>query len=83
MGGLHALDQERLAWAKPLFPYQQLGVDRLVGSTSLLLGACLFNRGGNGLARNWRCLGKGRDPFWSRPLDYPAACGSAADRVRP
>jgi aldehyde dehydrogenase (NAD+) len=48
----------------------------------LELGTCLFNRGGNGLARNWR-FGKGRDPFWSRPLDYPAACGSAADRVRP
>ena len=31
------------------------------------LGACLFNRGGNGLARNWRCLGKGRGPFGPAP----------------
>jgi SNF2 family DNA or RNA helicase len=37
MGGLNALDQDRLVWAKPLFPYQQLGVDRLIGSTSVLL----------------------------------------------
>jgi SNF2 family DNA or RNA helicase len=31
------LDHDGLVWAKPLFPYQQLGVDRLVGSRSLLL----------------------------------------------
>jgi SNF2 family DNA or RNA helicase len=37
MGDLNALDQDRLVWAKPLFPYQRLGVDRLVGNASLLL----------------------------------------------
>src|SRR6266849_1496685 len=37
MGGLNALDQHLLVWAKPLFPYQKLGIDRLVGSTSVLL----------------------------------------------
>ena len=31
------LERTDLAWAKPLFPYQQIGVGRLVDSTSLLL----------------------------------------------
>jgi hypothetical protein len=31
-------------------------------------GACLFNRGGNVLARVPRCRGRGQDPFWSRPF---------------
>jgi SNF2 family DNA or RNA helicase len=37
MSGFNALDQDRLVWEKPLFPYQQLGVVRLVESTSVLL----------------------------------------------
>ena len=37
MTALNALNHDRLVWAKPLFPYQKLGVDRLVGSTYLLL----------------------------------------------
>src|ERR1700733_4491551 len=31
------LQQCGLMWAKPLFPYQQIGVERLIGSPSLLL----------------------------------------------
>jgi MT-A70 protein len=38
------------------------------GHPDCSLGVRLFNRGGNVLARNWRCLGKGREPFWSAPL---------------
>jgi SNF2 family DNA or RNA helicase len=37
MEGSGALDQDRLVWAKPLFPYQRLGVKRLVESPALLL----------------------------------------------